>query len=277
MDTKLYTLLLSIFVVLVIGCANEPEPPETPEEGPKKTGTMSTQAPAEAEDDLVDTNVHRWGARLKKGDGIALVNEHGDLRARQGSDGGINYAAVVQKLDGEAREVDIGTHREPEALRIEITVPEEWNGRVDAAARVPTGSALNLRTANGLIEVRTGDNDVVASSPGGPIKIRTHGRIEARGETGDMLISMFGTEFGDDGAGVIETVSGNIEFWLQTGANVTLYASAGGGIDMDIGDAGAVVESGDKTAEVRFGEGKARLDVRSDQGVLVLRMLPDVR
>ena len=222
---------------------------------------------------VIDT--HRWATRLTAGDGVALINDYGDLRARTSGDSGLDYAGVVQKLDGEKRAPEFHTDRLPERLQIRVSAPADWNGRVDASARVPAGSLLDLSTDGGLIEVRTGDNDVVARSQTGRLSIRTQGRIEARGETGDMLIVMLGSEFGDS-AGRVDTVSGNIELWLQPHANVTLRASAGGGLDIDAGDSAVVNENASNAAKLTFGEGSAKLDVKSERGALVVRTLPVV-
>ena len=244
-------------LVLSAGCASHGQEPQD----------QRVEDPiAEASDNSAVINTHRWATRLRSGDSVSLINEYGDLRARDSGDSGLNYAAVMQQLEGEDREAEFGTQRMPDKLRIEVTAPPDWRGRVDASARVPPASPLDLRTANGMIEVRTGTNDVIASSPGGSFSIRTGGRIEARGELGDMLIVMLGTDYGSDAAGRIETIGGDVELWLQPEANVMLHARAGGGIDIDTGSAGVVIEKTDQDAEVSFGNGSAPLYVHTESG-----------
>lgn len=256
---------LACTFLLTASCASEAQRlPLQPTEEPGTT----------APDTSADISSHRWSTRLRVGDGVSLENEYGDLRVRQSGDSGLYYAAMVQKLDGEDRDAEFGTLRRPDNLQIEVKVPSDWNGRVDASARVPAGSVLELRTTSGLIEVRTGDNDVLAVSPAGRFSIRTGGRIEARGETGDMLIIVFGTEYGDDGAGHIETIRGNVELWLQPHANLTLHASAGGGIDIDTGEAEVLIDNADESATLSFGDGDAELRVNTTHGTLVVRTLP---
>ena len=87
-----------------------------------------------------------------------------------------------------------------------------------------------------------------------------------------MLIILLGTDYANADAGRIETISGNVELWLQEQANITLHAFAGGGIDA--GDVGVAVEKADNAATVTFGNGDARLDVSTAHGTLVVRTLP---
>ena len=54
-----------------------------------------------------------------------------------------------------------GSDRKPGGLEFSVRPPAGWIGRVDASARVPSGSALDLETRDGLIEVRAGDANVV--------------------------------------------------------------------------------------------------------------------
>ena len=256
---------LACTTFLAMGCSTE-----SLQSGAEPAATSAAKAPASS----AAINTHRWATRLRAGDGVSLVNEHGDLRARQSGDSGLHYAGVVQKLAGEQREPEFGTRRLPDALQIEVNTRSDWRGRVDASARVPAGSPLDLRTTNGLIEVRTGDNDVKAVSSGGRVIIRTGGRIEAKGETGDMLIVLLGNDYDDDTAGRIETVSGNVELWLQPQANVTLHANAGRGVEIDTDDIGTVVTDTHNAAQLSLGNGAARLDVSTEQGALVVRTLP---
>ncbi len=92
-----------------------------------------------------------------------------------------------------------------------------------------------------------------------------------------MLIVMFGTEYGDDTAGSIETTHGKVELWLQPNANITLHASAGGGVDIDVADTGVVIKKSDNDAQVSFGDGDARLDVHTVEGAVIVRTLPVVQ
>jgi len=253
-------------LVLSTGCASH---------GQERQDRPAEEPTAKSSDNSVVIKTHRWATRLRSGDGVSLINEFGDLRVRDSGDSGLHYAAVMQQLDGESREAEFTSQRLPDELRIEVTAASDWRGRVDASARVPPGSPLDLRTANGLIEVRTSNNDVVARSRGGNVSIRTGGRIDARGESGGMLIVMLNTEFGDDPAGRIQTTMGDVELWLQPDANVTLHASAGGGIDVDAENSRVTIDNAAKNAEMSLGNGSAPLFVHTERGSLVVRILPD--
>ena len=246
-------------------CTDGGAPPETREAARPDDTAAGGDAPV---------HTHRWTTRLASGDGVVLVNELGDLRARGSGDAGLHYAGVVQKLGGEARDPDFATERRADGLRIVAGAPEDWIGRIDASARVPPGSPIELRIRDGLIEVRTGDNDVRAVSDSGRISVRTDGRIEARGDSGDMLIVLFGKDFGDEGAGRVESRDGDIELWIQPDGDVAIEAEAGGGLDIDVGEAGAVTRQDATTARVTTGEGRSTLHVTTRSGRLVLRALP---
>jgi DUF4097 and DUF4098 domain-containing protein YvlB len=255
--------LVCAVVVLGAGQIGAEEPPVSDD-----NGTVADSG----SDPSAEISAHRWSTRLRIGDGVSLENAHGDLRVRQSGDSGLHYAAVVQKLDAESRDVEFGTERLPGKLKINVTAPPDWNGRVDASARVPAGGLIELSADDGLIEVRTGDNDIVAVSHDGAINIRTAGHIEARSESGDMLVVMLGTDYDDKGAGRIQTTNGNVELWLQAEAQIRLEAAAGGGIE--IVDGPEVLERTDETVVASFGSGGALLYVQSQNGTLAVRTLP---
>ncbi len=264
--------LVAVAALIAGACAEQAQPPASPPPEATEDGEPDMRAPAPAGSAVVSS--HRWSTRLKQGDGVVLINDHGDLRVRSAGDSGLHYAGVVQKLDGEPRDPDFRTERQLEALHVFPVAPDDWNGRVDGGVRLPKGSRVELRTTDGQIDVRLGDNDVVAQSTTGRISVRTEGTIEARGESGEMLIVLFGTDYDERGAGLVEAGSGNVEVWIQPHANVTVDARAGGGVDIDAGDSSARVERGADGASIVVGDGRARFPVSSRAGRLTVRVLP---
>jgi hypothetical protein len=206
-----------------------------------------------------DTSVHRWAARLAQGERITLDNPFGDIRVRASGDSGLDLSGVVQLLNGEKRNPDFRTERRSNALAISVHAPDGWNGRVDVGVRVPAGSHLDLKTVSGLIEVS------------GNIHVRTGGRVEAYSDSGDILVSMGGTDF-EDHAGTIESQAGNIDLWLHPLANIGLYASAGGELDIKTGP--TIEKTTEGAARLVLGSGAGRLDVSSSQGTVIVQTLP---
>ena len=230
-------------------------------------------APEPTQDAEIAT--HRWSTRLRAGDRVVLGNELGDLRARGSGDAGLHYAGVVQKLDGETRDPDFVTERIEGGLRLTAKAPADWLGRVDASARGPPASPLALTTGAGLLEVRVDDNDVLAESREGRITVRTAGRIDVRSADGDILAVFLATDFTGEPAGSVSTDGGDIEVWLRPTASLTVDLEAGGGIDVDAGDAASVERVDEGGARVVLGSGDGRLPVRTRAGTLTLRVLPE--
>lgn len=218
-------------------------------------------------------STHRWATRMQVGDAIHLVNDHGDIRIKSSADSGFDFAGTVQKLGGEQRDAEFRTEKIAAGLALVVQTPEDWNGRVDSGARVPKGAPLRLRTGAGLIQVRTGDNDVDAASKSGKIHLRTMGRLIARTDSGDILASFQGTEYGET-AGSIESTTGNIDVWVQPGAALVIVTT-GGVLTNNIPDSIGSTRSGGRGASiVELGTDGARLNIDGGAGAISVNLLP---
>lgn len=228
-------------------------------------------APAAEAEREVEITRHRYSARLREGEPLAFVNEHGDLRLRKSGDGGVHYAAVIQKLDGEKRDVGFGTDRHAGGLLFSVDPPQGWIGRVDASARVPPASALDLRTRDGLIEIKAGNANVIARSEGGAIRYAGAGKIDAVSRRGDVHAALSASDRSRP-AGRL-SAGGDIELWLMSDMDIVVEAKARGAIAANVAaGVGDVVRSGKSRLTLRLGTGAATLEVdaRGDIAIGVL-------
>lgn len=264
--TAMRNTVIVLGAASLVACSNPP-----PKVGSETQGPVAVEAAndiASVAPRPVEIDRHEYSARLRDGDALWFANEHGDLRLRSSRDGGVHYAAVIQKLDGEQRDVEFGPSRRPGGLQFGIDAPAGWTGRVDASARVPPTSPVEVRTLDGLIEIRAGEINARALTRGGPIKYSGTGTIEARSDTGDVSLSLRAGSV-DGRESRVET-GGDVELWISSRTDLVVRLVAGSEIVNEVpADIAELVRTADGIATLTFGNGRSELDVEAAGRVVI--------
>ena len=220
----------------------------------------------------VAISTHRWATRMRPNEALRVSNDYGDIRIKNSADSGMTYVGTVQKLGDEQRDPEFPANKFAGGLALSVEAPGDWQGRVDAGLRVPPGAPLVLRTDSGLIQVRTGTNDIDAESDDGPVQLRTDGKIVASTNKGTIRATFQSKDYAG-AAGSLQTLSGNIEVWVRPDA--ALVISVSGELSNGLPDGvGNVRRGDDDKAIVELGEGGATLSVTSASGVIRLNAFP---
>lgn len=261
--------LFSLSIIAASGClacAGTPVPePKAPE--PVATAVDDDTV----EQRTFEISTHEYSVRLRDGDRLWLSNAHGDLRIRNSGDGGVHYAAVVQKLDDEQRDVKFNTNRRPGGLAFDVSPPDDWNGRVDTSARVPESSALELKTTTGLLEIRSAENPIKAQSGTGDIRYRGTGPIQAWSRDGNIEVALHGLRH-ERQAGRLET-GGDIVLWLKPEADLFVRGVASGQVVNEIPDTVGHAAVSRHSLDLRLGTGGSTLTLQAG-GNITVRLLP---
>lgn len=218
-------------------------------------------------------NRFHWEGTISEGQHVLVTNEHGDIRIRGHQAPAIELWAVIQRKKGHPKpEFVIQEGEGPFELAVllnssetgEPAVPAEARQpRVDIVLYVPEQSSLEVRTADGLIEIRGANKHVTAGSISGPIQLRSSAGFSLISEFGDISVNVMEGDW--DLPFLIETVTGNIQVDFPTRANIRISVSTSGEITSDYSIT-VSREQAMKKGVVSLGEGQATMTLRSERG-----------
>jgi len=235
-----------------------------------------------------------WETPVEPGQSIQIENPHGDIRARRNGIPSLDIFVVIQLQEQDPFEADVRIIETPAGLKVDVRyVPKEAAGvaepageaeagaeadaagaqadqedyirRVDMVAYIPSGSPLNIRTVDGLIEARRVKSDVVAESIRGDITVITEGMVQAKTSTGSILSVLLFDAPGPFSS--LQTDTGDIRVQVPDDLNIRVRARTSGKINSEYPPAVADTESaGTKEAIVQVGAGTHEARIDSDTG-----------
>jgi hypothetical protein len=206
--------------------------------------------------------------------GVRLVveNRYGDLRVRGSQLPGLRFHAVTQAAAGVAAP-SLEIEKSETTWTFRISNPNERVAapplpRVDLAVELPEDRSLELRTQDGLLEIRGVRAFLRAQSRKGAIDLRGTGPVELVSEHGSIRWAVFPAL--SEGTSRLETVSGPIEVEVPTGTKATVTMQTQGHFTTDFSlqvlplgalrkEANAVLSGGGPTIDIRSAVGDVRL------------------
>ena len=211
---------------------------------------------------------------------VRIENPHGDLRLRAGAEGFLVAWAVAQRHADDPRAPEIAVERGPGLVAVRAVLPEgvepppaAWERRrIDLVVEVPPAAALRVRTDRGLVEARGLTGAVEARSRAGDIRFRAKGPVDLETERGEILVLLDATRWAQPVH--LRTVTGAIELHLRPDADAALRLATRGSFTTDFSLEVRRVTGHGKEATARLGEGRARIEILSEQGPVRLLEMP---
>jgi hypothetical protein len=241
-------------------------------------------APAQEPLGESDWRIDRFDERvdLAAGAAVAVENLVGEIRVRVGDASELDLHAIVQRHAKDSREPRVAVSDGPVGKRVVASfaegnpgapLPELDRRRIDIVVTVPPGTALDLRSDAGLIEVKGAVGDLAAESIRGDLRLWVERSTRARTERGSISAFLLGDGWSQ--SATFETLTGAIEVELPATADVDLRLETTGRISTDYTVAVEWTGRRHKLATGRVGEGGPEVLLRSENGpVAVLRRMP---
>ncbi len=221
-----------------------------------------------------------WETPVEPGRSIQIENLHGDVRARRNEVPRLDVFVVIQLQEQDPLRADVRIIETPEGIEVDVryvreeAVNEEaasrlpqgdFIRRVDMVTYIPSGSPLNVRTTDGLIEAREVESNVVAESVAGDITVIAEGLVSAKTSSGSVLSVLLFDAPGPYSS--LQTDTGDISLQVPADLDVLLRARTTGRITSEY-MADITPAAGDRPNEAvaRVGEGTHEVRLESHQG-----------
>jgi len=254
-------LCIGIFVLTTrIAAAGTPENPEFHKNTVSRTETVGT------------------------GGTVRVVNPHGNVHARFGGfHNRLEVQSTEQRIEEELPELRVLLSRGEAGLDVVVGPAETGNpspagfetrDRIDLVLFVPEGVALDIRTDDGLIDVKKIRSDLSADSRTGEVRIKSiRGRAQAKSLRGRISATLVTGVTGESQDFVTET--GDIEVWIGEDFHAEAVLATSGEIctDFSIEIQHHRLEEPNKVGVAMVGPGGPRLRLGSKQGRVCLRRM----
>jgi len=170
-----------------------------------------------------------WENPVEPGQSIQIENLHGDVRVRRNEVPRLDVFVVVQLQEQDSLRADVQIIETDAGFKVDVryvakdpegesTDGSELIRRVDMVAYIPSGSPLQVRTDDDLIEAREIKSDIVAESKGGDLTIITEGSVRARTVSGSILSVLLLDD--PERSSLLETESGDITVQIPDNLNI---------------------------------------------------------
>lgn len=244
-------------------------------------------APAPAEPPAEEPALAEWSVerftreeKLLPGTAVRIENLHGDLRLRTGPEDLLVAWAVAQRHEQDPRVPALAIEAREGELVLRVVLPEgegsapaTWaRRRLDLVVEVPAGTAVKARTDRGLVEVRGITGPVEARSRAGDLRFRAKGPVDLETERGEILVLLDAPRWAFPVR--LRTVTGAIELHLRADADAALRLATRGSFTTDFSLEVRRVPGHGKEAAARLGEGRAPIELASEQGPVRLLEMP---
>jgi hypothetical protein len=187
---------------------------------------------------------------------LRIENPFGNVRLRSSDSSDVVVSATIQRLRADRRDPEIAVESSEQS--IDVAVRAEWteaaDGRVDISVLVPDGLRVDVRTREGLIELKGIGNAVAATTDSGEIAAQLGRRTpEATFHSG----------------------SGDIRVLLLRDASFRVRATSAGEIRAGLPQGRARIEREERgIVEAVVGDGAAPLVLTSSTGAIEIRSSP---
>lgn len=241
----------------------------------------TAQTPAE-ELSPAEWSVERFTREEKvlPGTAVRIENLHGDLRLRAGPEDLLVAWAVAQRHEKDPRAPSLAIEVAEGELVLRVVLPEgegaapaAWaRRRLDLVVEVPAGTAVKARTDRGLVEARGITGRIEARSRAGDIRFRAKGPVDLETERGEILVLLDRSRWALPVR--LRTVTGAIELHTRADADAAIRLSTRGSFTTDFSLEVRRVPGHGKEATARLGEGRAPIELVSEQGPVRLLEMP---
>ena len=221
---------------------------------------------------------------VRAGETVRVVNPHGNVHARFGGyQNKLEVRSTEQRLEQDLPELKVLISRGDSGLDVVVGPADtgepsparfETHDRIDLVLFVPEGLALNVRTDDGLIDVKKIRGDVSVESRTGEVRINSiRGRAQARSLRGRISATLETGATAESQSFVTET--GDIEVWIGEDAQLEAVLATSGEIctDFSIEIEHQRLEEPNKNGVAIVGQGGPRLRLGSKQGRVCLRRM----
>jgi len=245
----------------------------------------AAQTPAqtpEPEPAPTDWSIERFTreAKLLPGTAVRVENLHGDLRLRTGPEDLLVAWAVAQRHENDPRAPALAIEAAEGELVLRVVLPEgegaappAWaRRRLDLVVEVPAGTAVKARTDRGLVEARGITGPVEARSRAGDLRFRAKGPVDLETERGEILVLLDGSRWALPVR--LRTATGAIELHTRADADAAIRLATRGSFTTDFSLEVRRVPGHGKEASARLGEGRAPIELVSEQGPVRLLEMP---
>jgi hypothetical protein len=232
-----------------------------------------------------DSSIERisWVGHVGMDRTIRVENPFGDVRLRFGGwKGDLEIAGVLQQLASSSARIDVEIADTEHTLVVRsvttnkvgdpIDRPAGDRSRVDLAVLVPAGSAIEVDTEGGLIEVEGLRSGVHAETISGRVIVNElHGGFSARTDSGDVLVTLLPNATESDQR--IVTSTGDVTVFCPSTSSFAFTMATSGTLTTDFSLAIEHLDGQepDKLATGVIGTGGRRLELASKRGALALR------
>jgi hypothetical protein len=169
---------------------------------------------------------------------------HGDVRARRNGIPRLDIFAVIQLQEKDSHRADVQIIESDGGFKVDVRyVAEDPEGesegegelelirRVDLVVYIPSGSPLQIRTDDDLIEAREIESDIDAGSEGGDLTIIAEGSVRAKTSSGSILSVLLLDD--PERSSLLETEGGDITVQVPDNLNIRVRAQTAGQISSE--------------------------------------------
>lgn len=174
---------------------------------------------------------------------LEIVNDYGDIRARQADEPTIEATGVIQRLDPGPQGVGVTVERRGDVVALTVgypagrqqdadpAPPKDRMDRLDLTVFVPAGVAFGARTIRGMVEARGFASDVAAATSAGNISVATSGAVQARTDSGQVSVSLRPGQA--TRPIVLQSASGGLRLTVPRSSDLEIRAETGGAASAD--------------------------------------------
>ncbi len=215
---------------------------------------------------------------------LRLRNPHGDVRLRITEQPMVGIHATIQRIGETPLEPSFDIRQHNGVFELTIRYPDDevlqaradhGYGRVDLGVWVPANLALDLATADGLLQVKRARSAVRARTTSGALQVTGGAEIDLASDSGDIAFSQYSGRW--SASAKVHSDRGHIYASIPAFADIELSVRAGGRIESprELPQPVAAADGG-SILEASFGKALRVLHIESAKGdVYLYPVVPD--
>jgi hypothetical protein len=209
---------------------------------------------------------------------LLLRNPHGDVRLRITDQPMVGIHATIQRIGETPLEPTFDIRQHDGVFELSIRYPDEQAllaaqdhgyGRVDLGVWVPANLALDLMTADGLLQVKRARSSVRARTTSGALQVTAGAEIDLASDSGDIAFSQYSGQWTTPAR--VRSNGGHVYASIPAFADIELSVRAGGRIESPQGlpQPAAAADHGMRL-HASFGTAQRELHIESAKGDVYL-------